>query len=175
MLHSLPDWGYEDLGYTVAMQEDVPGFLQMIADGWSTLGEALDNIAGSRHHPFGACIGSFLFREIAGIRADPSGPGFEKIIIRPVLGNLAWARARYDSIRGPIVSDWKREANRLALHVSIPVNATAIVYLPAKSAEVITESGKPLARAAGVKFLRMEGNHALVSIDSGGYTFAVQQ
>jgi alpha-L-rhamnosidase len=27
MLLSLPDWGYEDLGYTVAMQEDVPGFL----------------------------------------------------------------------------------------------------------------------------------------------------
>jgi alpha-L-rhamnosidase len=137
------------------------------------MGEALDNISGSRHHPFGACIGSFLFREIAGIRADPSGPGFEKVIIRPVLGNLAWARARYDSIRGPIVSDWKREANRLALRVSIPVNTTATVYLPAESAAEISESGKPLAQALGVKFLRIEGNHALVTIDSGEYSFAV--
>ena len=175
MLHSLPDWGYEDLGYTVAMQEDVPGFLQMIADEWSTMGEALDNISGSRHHPFGSCIGSFLFREIAGIRADPSGPGFEKVIIRPVFGNLTWATARYDSIRGPIDSDWKREANRLALRVSIPVNTTATVYLPARTAEAITESGKPLAQAPGVKFLRIEGNHALVSIESGEYWFAVQQ
>ncbi len=180
MLHSLPDWGYEDLGYTVAMQEDTPGFLQMIADGWSTLGESVENLAGtdtggaSRFHPFGACIGSFLFREIAGIRTDPSGPGFEKIIIRPVLGNLAWARAKYDSIRGPIISDWKRAANRFTLHVHIPANTTATVYLPAKSLEAITESGKPLARALGVKFLRIEGNHALVGIDSGEYSFLVQ-
>jgi len=116
-----------------------------------------------------------LFREIAGIRADPSGPGFEKVIIRPVFGNLTWATARYDSIRGPIDSDWKREANRLALRVSIPVNTTATVYLPAKTAEAITENGKPLAQAPGVKFLRIEGNHALVSIESGEYSFAVQQ
>jgi alpha-L-rhamnosidase len=55
------------------------------------------------------------------------------------------------------------------------VNTTATVYLPAKSAEAITESGKPLAQAPGVKFLRIEGNHALVSIESGEYWFAVQQ
>jgi alpha-L-rhamnosidase len=174
MLHGLPDWGYEDLGYAVAMQEDVPGFLQMIADGWSTMGESLDNIAGSRHHPFGSCIGSFLFREIAGVRTDPSGPGFEKIIIHPVLGNLAWARAKYDSIRGPIVSEWKREANRFALRVKIPANTTATVYLPAKSPDVITESGRPLAEARGVKFLQIGGNHAVVVIVSGEYSFVVQ-
>ncbi len=174
MLNSLPDWGYEELGFTVAMQEDVPGFLQMISDGSSTLGESLESNAGSHHHPFGACIGSFLFREIAGIRPDPSGPGFEKIIIRPVLGNLAWARARYDSIRGPILSDWKREKNRFELRVSIPANTTATVYLPAENPDVITESGKPLAKAHGVKFLRVEGRRTLVAIDSGEYSFAVQ-
>jgi alpha-L-rhamnosidase len=173
MLHSLPDWGYEDLGYTVAMQEDVPGFLQMLADGNSTLGESLESNSGSRHHPFGACIGSFLFREIAGIRTDPSGPGFEKIIIRPILGNLTWARARYDSIRGPITTDWKRSANRFELRVGIPANTTATVYLPAKSPDTITESGKPLAQAPGVKFLRTEGGRVLVAIDSGAYSFAV--
>jgi alpha-L-rhamnosidase len=175
MLLSLPDWGYEDLGYTVAMQEDVPGFLQMIADGWSTMGESLDNISGSRHHPFGACIGTFLFREIAGIRTDPAGPGFAKVIIRPVLGNLTWAKARYDSIRGPIASDWRREANRFALHVSIPANTTATVYLPAKNAEAITEGGKPLTQAPHVKLLRIEGKSVVFAIDSGDYSFTVQE
>ena len=92
MLNSLPDWGYEDLGFKVAMQPDVPGFLQMIADGYSTMGESLEGNAGSRHHPFGACIGSFLFREIAGIRPDPTGPGFEKIVIRPILCLLYTSR-----------------------------------------------------------------------------------
>ena len=129
---------------------------------------------GSRHHPFGACIGSYLFREIAGIRTDPAGPGFEKIVIRPVLGNLSWARATYDSIRGPIVSDWKRNKNRFELRVSIPANTTATVELPAGSPGRITESGRPLAQAVGAEFLRIEGNRALVAIDSGDYTFLVQ-
>jgi alpha-L-rhamnosidase len=180
MLHGLADWGYEKLDYTVAMQADGSGFLQMIADGWSTLGERLENSPGmdtggtSRFHPFGACIGSFLFREIAGIRTDPAGPGFEKIVIRPVLGNLAWARARYDSIRGPIATDWKREGSRFTLRVSIPANTTATVYLPAKGPEAITENGKPLAQATGVKFLRIESGRALVAIESGEYSFAMQ-
>jgi alpha-L-rhamnosidase len=174
MLHGLTDWGYEDLGFTVATQPDVPGFLQMIADGYSTMGESLQGDSGSRHHPFGACIGSYLFREIAGIRTDPTGPGFEKIVIRPVRGNLDWARARYDSIHGPIESDWKRSVKGLELRVSIPANTTATVELPARSPGAITESGKPLSEAVGVKFLRMEGTRAVVAIDSGDYSFVAQ-
>jgi alpha-L-rhamnosidase len=138
------------------------------------MGESLQGDSGSRHHPFGACIGSYLFREIAGIRTDPAGPGFEKIVIRPVLGNLDWARAKYDSIHGPIVSDWKRSAKGFELRVSIPANTTATVELPARSPGAITESGKPLGEAVGVTFLRMEGARAVVAIDSGEFTFVVQ-
>ncbi len=174
MLHGLGDWGYEDLGYTIAMQPDLPGFLQMIADGYSVLGESLTGDSGSRHHPFGACIGSYLFREIAGIRTDPTGPGFARIIIRPILGNLTWAKATYDSIRGPITSEWKRSPRGFELRVGIPANTTATVELPARNPKTITESGKPLAQAVGVEFLRMEGTRAILAIDSGDYTFAVQ-
>ena len=174
MLHGLGDWGYEDLAFTIAMQPDVPGFLQMIADGYSVMGESLTGDSGSRHHPFGACIGSYLFREIAGIRTDLSGTGFEKIMIHPVLGNLDWARASYDSIRGPITSAWKRSAKGFELRVGIPANTSATVELPAKGPDSITESGKPLAQAVGVKFVRMEGNRAVLAIDSGDYRFLVQ-
>ena len=174
MLHGLADWGYEDLAYKVAMQPDVPGFLQMIADGYSTMGESLEGNAGSRHHPFGACIGSFLFREIAGIRPDPSTPGFQKIIIRPVVGDLSWAQATYDSTHGLIATLWMRDKDRFELRVSIPPNTTATVYLPAKTADAVTESGKPFAEAEGVKFLRIEGDRAIVAIESGQYTFVVQ-
>jgi alpha-L-rhamnosidase len=173
LLHGLVDWGYPDLAYKVAMQEDVPGFLQMIADGNSTLGESLDNISGSRHHPFGACIGSFLFREIAGIR--PAAPGFQKIAILPVLGDLAWAKANYDSIHGRIVSEWKREADRFTLNVIVPPNTTATVYLPANATEAITEGGKPINQAPAIELLRVEDGRAIVAIGSGQYSFAANQ
>jgi alpha-L-rhamnosidase len=174
MLHGLSDWGYEDLAFKVATQPDVPGFLQMIADGYSTMGESLQGDSGSRHHPFGACIGSYLYREIGGIRADPGGPGFETIVIRPVMGNLQWAKATYESIRGPIASDWKRVANGFELHLTIPPNTTARVELPAPNFATITESGRPLRSAVGVKMIQMEGGRAIVEVESGEYDFSVK-
>jgi alpha-L-rhamnosidase len=174
LLHGLVDWGQPELAYTVAMQEDVPGFLQMIADGNSTMGESLDGKEGSRHHPFGACIGSFLFREVAGIRPDLAGPGFQKIVIRPVPGNLTWAKARYDSIHGSIVSEWKREAGRFLVDVAIPPNTMATIYLPARRKEDITESGKPLDQVTGVRFLRVEGNLAAIKVGSGKYSLVAE-
>ncbi len=174
MLHGLADWGYEDLAYKVAMQPDVPGFLQMIADGYSTLGESLEGNAGSRHHPFGAGIGSCLFREIAGIGTDPAAPGFDKIVIQPVDGILTSASATYLSIHGPISTAWTREKDRFELRVSIPPNTTATVYLPSQNGETVTESGNPLDHAAGVKILPRQDSRTVVAIESGQYTFVVR-
>jgi alpha-L-rhamnosidase len=174
MLHGLADWGFPDLAYTVSMQKDVPGFLQLIAKGEKTVGESVDGIVGTRLHPFGTCVGSFLYQDIAGIHPDPSSPGFRRIIIRPVPGNLTWANARYDSIGGPIAVAWKRDANRFVLHVSIPANTAATVYLPANSEQSVTESGRPLSHAPGVQFLQVEENHVKLAIESGAYDFAVR-
>jgi alpha-L-rhamnosidase len=174
MLHALGDWGYPDLAYTVAMQKDVPGFLQLIAKGEKTLGESVEGAVGTRLHPFGTCIGSFLFQDIAGIRPDPSDPGFRHIIIRPVPGNLTWAKARYDSIAGPVAVAWQRDSGKFVLHVSIPANTLATVYLPAESEQSVTEGGRPLSHAPGVKFLQAEENHVKVAIGSGEYDFAVK-
>ena len=55
---------------------------------------------------------------------------------------------------------------------TIPANTTATVLVPAKSAGAITESGKPLAKAPGVKFLRMEGDRAVLEVEAGSYRFA---
>ena len=71
----------------------------------------------------------------------PAGPGFKKIIINPQpVGDLTWVKASYDSIRGKIVSDWKRDGGKFTLNVTIPPNTTATVLVPAKSAEAVTES-----------------------------------
>ncbi|MFA6565055.1 MAG: hypothetical protein WCV00_24335 [Verrucomicrobiia bacterium] len=43
--------------------------------------------------------------------------------------------------------------------------------MPAKSADAITESGKPLPKAPGVKFLRMDGDCAVLEVEAGSYGF----
>lgn len=175
MLYGLADWGHPDLAYTVAMQKDLPGFLWMVASGNTTMSESVDGPRGTLLHPFGTCIGSFLYRDIAGIRPDPSDPGYRKIIIRPVLGNLRWAKAQYDSMTGRIVVAWERDSAKLTLQVSIPPNTTATVYIPAKSEQSVTESGRPLTRASGIRFMRVEKNYVEVEIGSGKYKFASEQ
>ncbi len=62
--------------------------------------------------------------------------------------------------------------DKLTLDVTIPANTTATVLVPAKNADAITESGKPLTKAPGVKFLRMEGDRAVLEVEAGSYQFA---
>jgi len=50
-------------------------------------------------------------------------------------------------------------------------NTTATVLFPAKNADAITESGKPLSKAPGVKFLRMDGDRAVLEVEAGSYRF----
>jgi alpha-L-rhamnosidase len=81
---------------------------------------------------------------------------------------------RYDSTRGRIETAWKKSGDKLTLNVTIPANTTATVLVPAKNADTITESGKPLAKVMGVKFLRMDGDRAVLEVEAGSYRFAVR-
>ena len=51
------------------------------------------------------------------------------------------------------------------------MNRWAMVYLPAQNVEAVTESGRPLAEANGVKFLRVEDGRVVVDVQSGAYHF----
>jgi len=75
------------------------------------------------------------------------------------------------SAAGRIVSNWKREGQKLTMEVTIPANTTATVYVPAKEASGVTESGKPVNQAQGVNFLRMENGAAVFAVGSGTYRF----
>ena len=71
----------------------------------------------------------------------------------------------------------------MTMDVTIPVNTTATVYVPAKGAAGVTESGpstslragKPAAKAEGVKFLRMENGAAVYEVGSGCYRFCSEK
>ena len=54
----------------------------------------------------------------------------------------------------------------------MPVNTTAIVYVPASDVKDVTESGKPVEHLAGVQFLNFDNGRALFEVGSGTYRFA---
>ena len=85
--------------------------------------------------------------------------------------DLKYARAEHDSPYGLIVSDWKRDGQTFTWNITVPTNTTATIYIPAKSAKDIDESGEPINKATGVKFLQMQNDRAVINIDSGCYKF----
>ena len=50
-------------------------------------------------------------------------------------------------------------------------NTTATVYLPAREAAAVTEGGKGLTQAKGIKLLRMEADQVVLATESGTYRF----
>jgi alpha-L-rhamnosidase len=140
-------------------------------DGWTPENGFQDPGMNSfAHYSFGA-VYQWMVENIGGIRND--GPAYKQIVIAPQRGGrLSWAKVGYRSIRGPIESNWKQDGDKLLLDVTIPANTTATVYVPTANAAAITESGKPLASADGVKLVRVDGGHAILSVGSGVYHFA---
>ena len=171
LLNYLMEIGRNDLLYLVVTQKDYPGWGFMIEQGATTWWEQWNGHWSQIHSCFTSLDGWF-YQGLAGIRPDELEPGFKKVIIKPaVVGDLTWVKCYHDSPYGRIVSNWKREDQKLSMEVTIPANATATVYVPADDTGLVFESGKPAAKAAGVKFEKMENGAAVYAVGSGTYRF----
>jgi alpha-L-rhamnosidase len=168
-----PSWGYEVEQGATTIWERWNGFTKDKGFG----GRQNAEMNSFAHYSFGA-VCEWMFSQLAGISSD--GPGYRKIIIRPTPPsptlNLAvkpidWVKAHYDSVCGRIECNWKLSDGRFTLETTIPANTTATVYVPAKSADAITESKKPLSKVKGVTFLRTEGDRSVLAVESGTYRF----
>jgi hypothetical protein len=173
LLRALAEGGRSDVIFAMINQTDKPGYGFQLNYGATSLPEDWDyQPSNSQNHFMLGHINEWFYHDLAGIQCDPAAVGFKNIVIKPVpIGDLTWVKAHYDSLYGRIVSNWQREGAKLTMDVTIPVNTTATVHVPAKDATGVTESGKPAAQAEGVKFLRMEASAAVYAVSSGTYRF----
>lgn len=170
--------GKDDDAYKLLQAKTSPSWLYPVTVGATTIWERWDAWDGKtpqggmnslNHYSFGA-VGEYLFRMIGGISEEI--PGYQQIRIAPVIRHgLTNATTSYNSIRGKIVTSWKVTGRILDLQVTIPANTTAVVILPAKNNLEVTESAKPISKALGVRFLRMEHENAVYTIQSGNFHF----
>ena len=173
LLRALADGGRSDVIFDLNHQSEKPGYGFQLKKGATSLTEAWNaGRSSSQNHFMLGQINEWFYHDLAGIRNGPGGAGFTEILIQPQpVGNLAWTRAQFNSIRGKITSGWKRQGDRFTLQVSIPANATATVFVPATSSANVTEGGKLASSRPGVKFLREENDCAVFEIGSGDYRF----
>jgi alpha-L-rhamnosidase len=183
LLPTLTQTGHADTAYRLLLQDTFPSWLFSVKQGATTIWERWDGWTPDKgfqdpgmnsfnHYSLGSC-GEYLFGGIAGI--NPASPGYKTILIKPVVqAGLTWAQASYDSIHGPITSHWKKTDPGLELDVAIPANTTATVVIPASQAANVTESGKSIAAAPGVKMVRRDADDLVVEIGSGSYHFQTE-
>ena len=89
--------------------------------------------------------------------------------------NLDWVNASTETLYGTVASNWKKTAEGLSWQVEIPANTTAVIRIPATSAESVTENGQPLLQNPAIKAVQTADNFVSAEIGSGKYNFSVKK
>lgn len=183
VLFALQKAGHPELAYKLVLNKTYPSWLQQVIWGSTTMWERWDGWRpdkgfqdpgmNSFNHYWLGCVSEWLFTQAAGI--DTDGPAFKRIVVRPEIvqpeKGFSRVNATYNSIRGPVSSAWDIKDGKFKLAIKVPGNCTALVYVPAQSADGVKESGKRIANAKGLKFLRQEAGRAVFEVGSGEYSF----
>lgn len=150
--HALSENGCTKEAYELLLKEDFPSWLYQVKMGATTIWEHWDGLKPDgtmwspdmnsfNHYAYGA-IGEWLYRVCAGIEIDDDKPGYKHTIIHPHIGGgFTHVKAAYNSVYGTVKSEWSAsEDGKITLHINIPANTTAAVYLD-DAAEVLENDG----------------------------------
>ncbi|MFF3395073.1 alpha-L-rhamnosidase [Streptomyces sp. NPDC002669] len=174
LLPVLTATGHDEVAHRLLHRRTFPSWGHQIDRGATTMWERWDSVRADgrfqdagmnsfNHYAYGS-VGEWMYAHIAGIA--PGAPGYRRIIVRPRPGGgVGEAKARFDSPYGPVTTHWTTANGGFRLTVSLPVNTTAEIWIPARDASEVAHEE--------VEFLRMEDGCAVFAAGSGRYEFAV--
>jgi alpha-L-rhamnosidase len=173
--------GHADLAHALLRRTEPPSWLYPLRHGATTIWERWDGYSDEHgfqaaamnsfnHYALGS-IGEWLYEGVAGLAQAPGSVGYRDLVIRPRLGELTWARATYESVRGTVRTAWTREDGEFRLEVTVPPGATATVHLPAADPARVREGGVPVAEADGVRILGGGPGELRCHVTSGDFRF----
>jgi alpha-L-rhamnosidase len=188
LVEVLPEYGKSDVLYSMANQTTFPGWGYMIAKGATTLWERWGGYKyfgpamNSLNHIMFGTIDEFFYKDLAGIQMAASG--YKKIRIRPeVQDGLDHAKASINTIRGKVLSSWKRKGDTFQMNLTIPANSSAKVSIPKanlKESYKVRESGNIIwsdhnfKRTQGIISGKENNNYITFKVGSGNYEFVLK-
>ncbi|HZS53706.1 MAG TPA: family 78 glycoside hydrolase catalytic domain [Bryobacteraceae bacterium] len=181
LLPSLTGIGRNDLAFRLLLNQDYPSWGFPISMGATTNWERWNSIQPDgtfgdasmnsfNHYAYGA-VADWMFGNIGGIQALQ--PGYKQSLIAPLIGygGLTSATCSQETVFGRLATSWSISGQNIALQVEVPVNTTAVVYVPANAGTTVYESGAPAQTANGVQLLQRENSRAQFLVGSGTYVF----
>jgi alpha-L-rhamnosidase len=176
LLEQLSQRGRHDLAFQLADRKTFPSWGWMLENDTTTLWETWkesDNTFSHNHPMFGS-ISAWFYRHLGGIQVMDEAVGCDRMMIRPQpIKGVDWVKCSHRTIRGMIVSNWKVSATTSEYEIVIPPDVTAIVELPQKAGDVVTESGKAIADTQNVGVLPDQASAHRFKVSSGHYQFVI--
>ena len=183
LFDALCDNGRSDIAFSLANQTGFPSWGISSDRVRPTMWEFWDG-AGSHNHPFlGGCLPRFFYERLAGI--FPTAPGYRQFAVKPtVVGDLRYVRAVIPTVRGNVVSHWKRgDGGKFVMTVAIPVNSQAEIFVPVLGGTVSTlvikegtktiwRHGRPATVSKDIVYDRAEKDYIVFRAGSGTYTIS---
>ena len=83
--------------------------------------------------------------------------------------DLQFVNASYNSAYGLIKSEWKKSGETFEWNISVPANASARIFIPAKSEADVLEAGKILSD--DIKVIGWKQRILTIEVPSGNYQF----
>ena len=174
MLDVLSRNGRADLAYAIVSKKEFPSWGWMLENGATTLWEhwEFSDNTFSHNHPMFGSVSEWFMKWLGGIQPSEGSRGFDRVTISPRTPNgLAWVKSSYQSVRGKIVSNWKREGDSIQYEIEIPANMVAEVSFVATSLDSVSEERRALKDVAGVSNLTKGASEVRFEIGSGTYKF----
>lgn len=179
----LSDYGYEDEVFEMLRKEDFPSFNYMLERGFTTWPESFQNYEthpehyakGSHNHPMQSAFAMWFHQHAGGLKPCASTPAFEHFTIKPLgYRHLTFVNASYHSIYGDIRSDWKVDGAQFMHTVEVPVNTTAMLYVPTSDKDAVEVKQAHYGPAKNVEFKGYEDGFACYLLSSGVYDITSQ-
>lgn len=133
--------GYEKAAYRLMLQEGFPSWLYPVTQGATTIWEHWDSYTKEKgfggqnamnsfnHYSLGSVL-SWLYETVLGIVREDEHPGYTHFTLKPVTGDLEYAKGSVSSPYGTISCGWKKENDILVYTCRIPANTGATLILP---------------------------------------------
>lgn len=187
LMDALSQIGRSDVALRLLHQQEFPGWMFSIAQGATSIWERWDGwtpengfqnpgMNSFAHYSFGAVYG-WMVENLGGIRT--AEPGFGEIVISPVFDpSLDRCRVKYDTIRGPVTSEWQVASGHRELRVEVPANTTATLHLMGAHTDHVKVDGRPLMASDLVCHEETAHNSStatVVKLPSGSYKFSMPE
>lgn len=132
----LAENGRRDVAYQLLYQEKCPSWLYEVKMGGTTLWESWAAVSENgdiekhsfNHYAYG-CVGDWMYRSLAGMKAEEAG--YRRIRIAPAYDcGLEHVKCSLNTPYGRADVFWKKNGESISLEVTVPANTEAVVVLP---------------------------------------------